>query len=186
MRASCREPISDWLAEQGGIIPAPAVAAIGSRRHKTEDNISVFCETPNTRFAARLPWDGARRTAFGDVKGIGWRLEEEADAEREFLEALKRDPRQVSALFSLAKLYQEQQKFEQALREIDAAVKLAPDSGKVHFLRAQILQHLGKKDEAKLEFTTAKKLMDLQVIKDREELEERYLPNPELKQSSPN
>jgi Tfp pilus assembly protein PilF len=88
--------------------------------------------------------------------------------------------------FNLAKLYQEQQRFDQALNEIDAAVKLAPDSGKVHFLRAQILQHLGKKDEAKLEFTTAKKLMDLQVNKDREELEERYLPNPELKQSSPN
>ena len=114
------------------------------------------------------------------------RSQKEADAEREFLEALKRDPRQVSALFNLAKLYQEHQKFEQALREIDAAVKLAPDSGKVHFLRAQILQHLGKKDEAKLEFATAKKLMDQQVTKDREELEERYLPNPELKQSSLN
>jgi len=114
------------------------------------------------------------------------RSQKEADAEREFLQALKRDPRQVSALFNLAKLYQEQQRFDQALNEIDAAVKLAPDSGKVHFLRAQILQHLGKKDEAKLEFTTAKKLMDLQVNKDREELEERYLPNPELKQSSPN
>src|SRR5208283_2002810 len=114
------------------------------------------------------------------------RSQKEADAEREFREALKRDPRQVNALFSLAKLYQAQQKFDQALKEIDAAVKLVPDSGKVHFLRAQILQHLGKKDEAKLEFATAKKLMDLQVDKDREELEERYLPSPELKQSSPN
>jgi len=28
--------------------------------------------------------------------------------------------------------------------------------------------------------------MDLQANKDREELEERYLPSPELKQSSPN
>jgi tetratricopeptide (TPR) repeat protein len=110
-------------------------------------------------------------------------LQKEADAEREFREALKRDPGQTSALFNLAKLYQEQQKNEQALKEIDAAVKLAPDSGKVHFLRGQILQHLGQKVEAKIEFDTAKKLMDLQVNKDREELEERYLPSPELKQS---
>ena len=114
------------------------------------------------------------------------RSQKEADAEREFREALKRDPRQVSALFNLAKLYQQQQKFDQALKEIDVAVKLAPDSGKVHYLRAQILQHLGKNDDAKLEFASAKKLMDLQANKDREELEERYLPSPELKQSSPN
>jgi Flp pilus assembly protein TadD len=110
-------------------------------------------------------------------------LQREADAEREFREALKRDPGQTSALVNLAKLYQEQQNYEQALKEIDLAVKLAPDSGKVHFLRGQILQHLGKKVEAKVEFDAAKKLMDLQVNKDREELEERVIPSPELKQA---
>jgi tetratricopeptide (TPR) repeat protein len=113
------------------------------------------------------------------------RLQRETEAERAFLEALHRDPRQAGALFNLAKLHQQQHKYDQALKEIDAAVKLAPDSGKVHFLRGQILRHLGNNAEASAEFASAKKLMDLQANKDREALEDQIIPSPEL-QLSPN
>lgn len=53
---------------------------------------------------------------------------------------------------SLAKLYQEQGKPDQALHAIDEAVKLAPKSERVHFLRGQILQRLGRTDEAEAEY----------------------------------
>lgn len=60
--------------------------------------------------------------------------------------------------------------------------KHPPDSEKVHVVRAQVLHRMGRKDEAKAEFTLSKKLMDQKLGKDREDLEELQVPNPELKQ----
>ncbi|HMD42644.1 MAG TPA: hypothetical protein VKH45_06190, partial [Candidatus Acidoferrum sp.] len=62
------------------------------------------------------------------------------------------------------------------------ALKASPDSEKVHVIRAQVLQKMGRKDEAKAEFALSKKLMDQKLTKDRENLEELLVPNPELKQ----
>ena len=65
---------------------------------------------------------------------------------------------------------------------MDEAAELAPASYNVHFTRAQILQQMGKKEEAKLEFAEAKKFLDAKVHKDREELK-KPVPSPELKET---
>jgi tetratricopeptide (TPR) repeat protein len=110
------------------------------------------------------------------------RQQKDDDAEKAFQEALKRDPRRSGAWFGLAKIYERQQKYADALHAVDEAVRLAPDSRLVHFLRGQILQHLGRKDEAKAEFLMAKKLMDQGLKEDREKMEQLSTTNPELKQ----
>jgi Tfp pilus assembly protein PilF len=64
---------------------------------------------------------------------------------------------------------------------LDEALKFAPNSDKVHFVRGQALQRLGRKDQAKVEFDIGKRLLDEKLNKDREDLEDKLLPNPELK-----
>ena len=71
----------------------------------------------------------------------------------------------------------------QALRAIDEAVKLVPKSERVRFLRGQILQRLGRTEEAKAEFATAKKLMNEGLQEDREKMEDWAVPVPELVQA---
>jgi len=63
---------------------------------------------------------------------------------------------------------------------VDESLRIVPDSRKVHFLRGQILQRLGRAEEAKNEFATAKKLMDKGLEEDRERMEQLTMPIPGL------
>ena len=63
---------------------------------------------------------------------------------------------------------------------MDESIKIVPDSRKVHFLRGQILQRLGRTEEAKTEFATSKKLMDKGLEEDREKMEQLAVPIPGL------
>jgi tetratricopeptide (TPR) repeat protein len=110
------------------------------------------------------------------------RQQKAAEAEKAFREALNRDPNRSGAWFGLARIYQSQENYPQALKAVSESIRLVPDSNKTHFLRGQILQKLGRQDEARAEFATAKKLMDASLHKNREEMDEYMLPNPELKQ----
>ena len=105
-----------------------------------------------------------------------------ADSEKAFKEALRLDPRRPGAWFGLGKIYSEQRNYPEALTALDEALKYSPNSEKVHFVRAQVLQRMGRKDEANAEFALSKKLLDQKLSKDREDLQEMQVPNPELKQ----
>ncbi len=63
------------------------------------------------------------------------------------------------------------------LKAVDAALALDSESNNLHYLRARLLQRMGKKAESKIEFAEAKRLLD----KHRgEDTMERQLANPEL------
>ncbi len=109
-------------------------------------------------------------------------MQRQQDSEIAFKEALKLEPHRSGAWFGLAKIYNERGDYPEALNALDEALKTAPDSDKVHFMRGQVLQRLNRKEEAKAEFATAKTLMDSKLNKDRKNLEELLVPNPELKQ----
>jgi len=83
----------------------------------------------------------------------------------------------------LGKIYSARGDYKEALGALDKALKIVPESQKVHFLRGQVLQKLGRTEEAKAEFATAKKLMDAGLNKHREEMEEKLVPSPELQQT---
>ena len=55
-----------------------------------------------------------------------------------------------------------------------------PESGKAHYLRAQLLQKLGRKQEASGEFASAKKLMNADLDKDREKWKDKLVASPEV------
>lgn len=108
------------------------------------------------------------------------RGQKKEEAERAFEQALRRDSRMASAHQGLAQLYFGEEKFALALGEANAAVKLAPESQKAHYLRGRILTRLGRQTEGRAELAAAQKLMNQSLGKARADLDEEAIPNPEL------
>ncbi len=119
---------------------------------------------------------------YVQLGNLYWLTQRNDDGVPEFRKALEKDPKSGDAWFGLARSYLRQKKYAEALQTIDKAAKLAPENQRVHFIRGQVLQRLNRKEEAEAEFAIAKKLMDKGFIEDREKLEERYVPSPELTQ----
>ncbi len=107
------------------------------------------------------------------------RVERDADAEKAFHEAIQRDLKSAGSYFGLAKLNVKNQKYQEALRSLDIAVRLAPDNQNVHFLRGQVLKRLGREAEAKAEMAKTKKILDSAIESDRAAVEEQRVPDPD-------
>jgi len=108
--------------------------------------------------------------ALGDVY---WLLEDDKNAEKNYREALHRDPRLLNSHLGLAKIYQHQEKYALALAEIDAAEKIDAQRPDIHYLRGRILLQMGRKDEAKKELDTAQQ---------NQRPEATSVPSPEILQ----
>ena len=108
------------------------------------------------------------------------RMQRDEDAEKAFHEAVKRDAKNGDAYLGLAKLYQKQKKWNEALKWADVALRLSPEIHGGHFLRGRILSKLGREKEAQVEFAAAQKSIDTRLNKERDALEEGPIPNPEL------
>ncbi|MFZ0439094.1 MAG: hypothetical protein WAL76_13305, partial [Candidatus Sulfotelmatobacter sp.] len=96
------------------------------------------------------------------------------------LQAVRLDPKMTSAHLELAQVYDREKKHAGALTEINAAAKLDPTSYRIHFVRAQVLQHMGRAQEAKAELRTYTSLFAEARERGRLALEQGALPNPEL------
>jgi tetratricopeptide (TPR) repeat protein len=115
---------------------------------------------------------------LGDVYSL---LQQDHAAEKNYLEALRRDPRLVNSYVGLTKIYQREQKYSQALKAIDAAGKLDPRRTDLHYLRGQVLIHLGRKEEGKKELESAVRI-DNERRAEREKQVGNGVPSPELLQ----
>ena len=96
------------------------------------------------------------------------------------MEAIKREPRLPTALVELAKIHQRKGELQLAAHEAELAVKLAPKNQNAHFVRGQVLQRLGRNEEAKVEFAEARKLMAAGVERDRSLVDKGATADPEL------
>ena len=105
--------------------------------------------------------------------------QKDPEAEVAFLKALKLDSKLASSHYQLARVYLRQNKLPEALKEIDQAEKFAPESESVHYVKGQILQHLGRTAEAKAEMAEYTKMSSAAREKRHHELE-GAIPNPEL------
>ena len=117
---------------------------------------------------------------LGDVYVL---MQQDANAEKSYREALKRDPHMVNPYLGLAKIYQRAEKYTQALTEIDAANKIDPNRTAIHYLRGQVLVHMGRKDEGKKELETAVRI-DNEHRAERQKQVEGTVPSPELLQDA--
>ncbi len=114
---------------------------------------------------------------LGDVYSL---LEQDTHAEKNYREALRRDPRLINSYIGLTKIYQRQQKFQQALTAINAANKLDPNRTDVHYLRGQVLMHLGRREEGKKELETSVRIDNERRAQREKQVESGTLPSPEL------
>jgi tetratricopeptide (TPR) repeat protein len=106
-----------------------------------------------------------------------WLMQDDASAEKNYREALKRDSHLVDSRLGLAKIYQKQQKYAAALAEADAAVKFDPARPDAHYVRGQALLRLDRRQEAKKELDEATRIQNERGSQPQPET----MPSPELK-----
>lgn len=121
---------------------------------------------------------------YDQLGDVYWFMQQDQKAEQSYREAIQRDPRLVDARVGLAKVCEHEGQHAQALAAIDAAEKLDPERTDVHYIRGQVLNHIGRKEESKREFQKA-----IQLEKKNEGVggkpTEAPPPSPELLRSEP-
>jgi tetratricopeptide (TPR) repeat protein len=114
---------------------------------------------------------------LGDVYSL---LQQDNEAEKSYREALQRDPRLVNSYVGLTKIYQREAKYPQALTAIDSAGKLDAGRTDIHYLRGQVLVHLGRKEEGKKELEASVRLDNERRASRQKQMESGAVPSPEL------
>jgi tetratricopeptide (TPR) repeat protein len=109
-------------------------------------------------------------------------MQQDNDAEKSYREALRYDPRLVSSQVGLAKLYQRKEKYTEALAAIDAAGKLDPGRTDIHYLRGQVLVHMGRRQEGQKELEAAVRIDNERRAERQKQVETETVPSPELLQ----
>ena len=116
---------------------------------------------------------------LGDVYSL---LQQNDKAEKNYREALRRDPRLVNSYVGLAKVYQRGDKYPQALRAIDAASEIDSRRTDIHYIRGQILIHMGRREEGKKELETSVRIDNERRAEKEKQVEGESVPSPELLQ----
>jgi tetratricopeptide (TPR) repeat protein len=116
---------------------------------------------------------------LGDVYSF---LQQDGDAEKNYREALRRDPSLVNPYIGLTKIYQREEKYQQALTAIDKAGKLDPGRTDIHYLRGQVLLRMGRKEEGRKELETSVRIDNERRAARQKQVEAGTLPSPELLQ----
>ena len=119
---------------------------------------------------------------LGDVYAL---MQQDSDAEKSYREALRRDPRLVNSYVGLAKIYQRAQKYQEALAAIDSADKLDPLRTDIHYVRGQILLHMGRKEEGRKELETSVRIDNERRAERQKQVETGTVPSPELLEEEP-
>ena len=107
-------------------------------------------------------------------------LQDDAKAEENFKEALRRDSHLASSYFGLARVYQREGKFTEALAAVNSAEKIDPGNSNYHNLKGQVLIRLGRAKEGQAELQKATQLLEASRQRRHNEMNEGPLPQPEL------
>jgi tetratricopeptide (TPR) repeat protein len=116
---------------------------------------------------------------LGDVYSL---MQQDSNAEKSYRAALRRDPRLVNSYLGLAKTYQREEKYPQALTAIDSAGKLDPRRTDIHYVRGQILIHMGRKEDGRKELEASVRIDNERRADRQKQVETGTVPSPELLQ----
>jgi tetratricopeptide (TPR) repeat protein len=160
---------------------------------KLDPNLPYLHFNLGLAYLARANFDQAREEFLKDVAvepdvafnydrlGVAYSyLQDDAKAEENFREALRRDSHLASSYFGLARIYQHQQKFEQALGAVNSAEKIDSNNPNYRNLKGQILIRMGRAKEGQEELAEATTLMNASRERRQNELLGGDLPQPEL------
>jgi tetratricopeptide (TPR) repeat protein len=107
-------------------------------------------------------------------------LHQDDESEHYFREALRRNSHLATSYYGLAKIYGRKGKYPQALAALDSAGRIDPASASVHYLRGQILLHMGRRQEAEGEFQIAGRMQKGTRDELEREVSGERMPRPEL------
>jgi tetratricopeptide (TPR) repeat protein len=96
--------------------------------------------------------------SYDELGNICLGLDQNEEARRYFEQALQRNSKLPASWYGLAKIDRADKRYPDALKALDEAKTLAPQSASVHYLRAQTLMQLGRKAEAETEFAAVRRL----------------------------
>jgi tetratricopeptide (TPR) repeat protein len=116
---------------------------------------------------------------LGDVYSL---MQQDGNAEKSYREALRRDPHLLNSYVGLAKSYQREEKYQRALSAIDSAVLLDPHRTDIHYVRGQVLLHMGRKEEGKKELEASVRIDNEHRAERQKQVENGTVPSPELLQ----
>ncbi len=117
---------------------------------------------------------------YEQLGDLYWLMQQDENSEKSYRKAVQLNPQLVNSRIGLAKVYQRQQKYAQALTELDAAVKQDPARTDTHYLRGQTLVKLGRKDEAKKELAESLRIDNERRAEVEKRSEQPTVPSPEL------
>jgi tetratricopeptide (TPR) repeat protein len=86
----------------------------------------------------------------------------------------------LNSYVGLAKVYQREQKYPQALTAIDSAEKLDSERTDIHYVKGQVLLHMGRKAEGKKELDAAVRIDNEHRAEREKQVESGTVPSPEL------
>jgi tetratricopeptide (TPR) repeat protein len=116
---------------------------------------------------------------LGDVYAL---MQQDSDAAKNYREALRRNPEMINSYFGLAKACQRLGQYKGALNAIDSAEKLDPGRTDIHYVRGQILIHMGRKKEGRGELENAVRIDNEKRAEREKQVESGTVPAPELLQ----
>jgi len=114
---------------------------------------------------------------LGDVYAL---QQDDAAAEKSYRQALRLNDGMVNSDIGLAKVLDRGGRYEPALAQITRAGALDPERTDIHYLRGQILLHLGRKQEGRQELEAAVRIDNERRTKRIRQLENGTVPSPEL------
>jgi len=107
-------------------------------------------------------------------------LGNEDEAAKNYRQALKFDPRMISAHMGLAKIEERRRQYPAALAELDEIIRLDKENASARYLRGQVLVRMGREKEGREELAVAAKMLNQQRSARQKELEGETAPSPEL------
>jgi tetratricopeptide (TPR) repeat protein len=137
-------------------------------------------EQAKTEFLADVAVDSDTAATYDQLGDVYVLLQEDVLAEKSYLAALKLDKGMQNSRLGLAKIYDREHRYRDALSQLDAAATLDPQNYSVRYLRGQILVRSGQRVQGQVELAAATKIMNSQRAKRQHELEGGALPHPEL------
>ena len=118
--------------------------------------------------------------AYEQLGGVEATLGNEAEAAKNYRQALKLNGQLVSALMGLAKIEEHRQHYAAALAELDQIIRLDSGNASARYLRGQVLVRMGREKEGRQELAAATKMLNQQRTARQKELESEAVPSPEL------
>lgn len=105
---------------------------------------------------------------YDELGNICYALGQPEEAERFFREAVRRDKSLGTSWYGLAKVYRDQKRLGDAIKALEEAAAIGPNSVSVHYLRAQLYKQMGREAEAEKEWATVRRLKENEDRLDRE------------------